>query len=433
MLDLKFIRNNPDLIREALRKKSISADLDGLLSADKRWRDFLAEVEELRAVRNRVSEEIAAAKKIGRPAEDKIAEMRQVADRIRSLESGLKEAEETVGRLLLEIPNVPYPGAPIGPDESGNVERRREGRPRQFSFQPKAHWDIGVDLGILDFERAAKITGARFTVFMGAGSRLVRALIDFMLDLHTTEHGYLEVLPPFMVNAASMTGTGNFPKYREDVFGLKEFDYYLVPTAEVPVTNLHRDEILDGARLPLYYAAYTPCFRSEAGASGRDTRGLVRQHQFDKVELVKFVPPETSYEELESLTQAAAEVLRRLELPYRVVEMCTGDLGFAQAKKYDLDVWMPSYDRYVEISSCSNFEDFQARRANVRFRRTPNSKPEFVHTLNGSGVAVGRCLAAILENYQEEDGSVTIPAALRSYTRGLKSIEPPERVPIESP
>jgi seryl-tRNA synthetase len=433
MLDLKFIRNNPELIREALRRKNILADLDGLLAADKRWRDLLAEVEELRAVRNRVSEEIAAAKKAGCGADDKIAEMRTVSDRIRFLETGLKEAEEIIGRLILEIPNVPYAGAPIGPDESGNVERERVGQPRQFSFQPKAHWDIGVELGILDFERAAKITGARFTVFMGAASRLVRALIDFMLDLHTSQHGYKEVLPPFMVNAASMIGTGNFPKYREDVFGLKEFEYYLVPTAEVPVTNLHRDEILDGASLPLYYAAYSPCFRSEAGASGRDTRGLIRQHQFDKVELVKFVLPERSYEELETLTSAAAEVLRRLELPYRVVEMCTGDLGFAQAKKYDLDVWMPSYGNYVEISSCSNFEDFQARRANVRFRRTPNSKPEFVHTLNGSGVAVGRCLAAVLENYQESDGSVTIPGALRPYTRGLKSIEPPERVPIGSP
>ncbi len=433
MLDLKFIRSNPDLVREGLRKKNIPADLDGLLAADERWRELLAEVEDLRAVRNRVSEAIAAKKKAGESAEGDIGEMRGVAARIRALEKELREVEETVDRLLLEIPNLPHPSVPVGQDSSGNVEVRRVGSPRAFGFKPKAHWDLGVELGVLDFERAAKITGARFTVFFGAASRLVRALIDFMLDLHTAEHGYREVLPPFMVNAASMTGTGNFPKYREDVFGLQEFDYYLVPTAEVPVTNLHRDEILDADQLPIYYAAYTPCFRSEAGAAGRDTRGLVRQHQFDKVELVKLALPETSYDELERLTDDAAEVLRRLELPYRAVEMCTGDLGFAQAKKYDLEVWMPSYQGYVEISSCSNFEDFQARRANIRFRRTPSSRPEFVHTLNGSGVAVGRCLAAILENYQEEDGSVTVPEALRPYTRGLRSIEPPERIKVESP
>ncbi len=434
MLDLKFIRTNPDLVREGLRKKNISADLDGLLAADKRWRDLLAEVEELRAVRNRVSEEISAKKKAGQPADDQIAEMRKVADRIRDIEkTELHEAEETVGRILLEIPNLPSPTAPVGPDESGNVEVRRVGQPRTFSFKPRAHWELGQDLGILDFERAAKITGTRFTVFFGAASRLVRALKDFMLDLHTAEHGYTEVLPPFMVNSASMTGTGNFPKYREDVFGLKEFDYYLVPTAEVPVTNLHRDEILAAADLPIYYCAYTPCFRSEAGSAGRDTRGLVRQHQFDKVELVKFCLPETSYDELEKLTENAAEVLRRLGLPYRVVEMCTGDMGFAQAKKYDLEVWMPSYDRYVEISSCSNFEDFQARRANIRFRRAQGARPEFVHTLNGSGVAIGRCLAAIIENYQEEDGSITVPEALRQYTRGLKSVEPREAIKITSP
>ncbi|HCW51776.1 MAG TPA: serine--tRNA ligase [Clostridiales bacterium] len=433
MLDLKFIRSNPDLVREGMEKKNISADLDGLLEADRRWRELLGEVEELRSVRNRVSEEIAARKRAGEPADEQIAEMRKVAERIRTLEKDLREAEETVRGLLLVIPNLPHPDVPVGPDESANVERRRVGEPRAFSFSPKPHWEIGVALGILDFERAAKITGARFTVFTGAGARLVRALIDFMLDLHTSEHGYREVLPPFMVNADAMVGTGNFPKYREDVFGLKEFDYYLVPTAEVPVTNLHREEILSVEDLPLYYAAYTPCFRSEAGAAGRDTRGLIRQHQFDKVELVKFVTPETSYDELESLVENAAEVLRRLGLPYRVVEMCTGDLGFAQAKKYDIDVWMPSYNDYVEISSCSNFEDFQARRANIRFRRTPRGRPEFVHTLNGSGLAVGRCLAAILENYQEEDGSVTVPEVLRPYAGGLKSIEPPETQKIVSP
>jgi len=433
MLDLKFIRTHPDLVREGMRKKNINADLDGLLEADRRRRDLLGEVEELRAVRNRVSEEIAARKKAGESADDRIAEMRRVADRIKALERDLRQVEQTVNDLLLVIPNLPNAGVPVGPDESGNVERRREGTPRKFSFDPKSHWDLGLDLGILDFERAAKITGARFTVFWGAASRLVRALIDFMLDLHVTEHGYREVLPPFMVNADSMVGTGNFPKYREDVFGLKEFDYYLVPTAEVPVTNLHRDEILDADDLPRRYAAYSPCFRSEAGAAGRDTRGLIRQHQFDKVELVKLTTPETSYDELESLLEAASEVLRRLELPFRVVEMCTGDLGFAQAKKYDLDVWMPSYNTYVEISSCSNFEDFQARRANIRFRSRPGVKPEFVHTLNGSGVAVGRCLAAIMENYQQEDGSIVIPEALRPYARGLKAVAPVERVKITSP
>jgi seryl-tRNA synthetase len=433
MLDLKFIRTNADLVREGLRKKNISADLDGLLAADRRWRDLLGEVEELRAVRNRVSEEIATKKKAGQVADAQITAMRQVADRVRDLERKLKEDEETIGRIILEIPNLPNPAVPVGPDAGGNVERSRVGAPRAFSFKPKAHWDIGTELGILDFERAAKITGARFTVFMDAGARLVRALIDFMLDLHTSEHGYREVAPPFMVNAASMTGTGNFPKYREDVFGLQEFEYYLVPTAEVPVTNLHRDEILEGAALPIYYAAYTPCFRSEAGAAGRDTRGLVRQHQFDKVELVKFVMPETSYDELEKLTEAAAEVLRRLGLAYRVVEMCTGDLGFTAAKKYDLEVWMPGHDNYVEISSCANFEDFQARRANIRFRRAAGAKPEFVHTLNGSGLAVGRCVAAILENYQEEDGSVTIPEALRPHMRGRRSLEPAEKISIVSP
>jgi seryl-tRNA synthetase len=433
MLDLKFIRANPALVREGMRRKNISSDLDGLLAADIRRRDLLAQVEELRATRNRVSEEIAAKKKAARDADRDITEMRAVADRIRTLEKELKDAEETVGRILLEIPNLPHPDVPVGPDETGNVERRRVGEPRKFTFTPRSHWELGTDLGILDFERAAKITGARFTVFWDQAARLVRALIDFMLDLHTREHGFREVLPPFMVNAASMTGTGNFPKYRQDVFGLQEFDYYLVPTAEVPVTNLHRGEILDAAGLPLYYVAYTPCFRSEAGAAGRDTRGLIRQHQFDKVELVKLVLPETSYDELETLTSSAEQVLRRLGLPYRVTEMCTGDLGFAQSKKYDVDVWMPSYGNYVEISSCSNFEDFQARRADIRFRRTPSSKPEFVHTLNGSGVAVGRCLAAVLENYQQEDGSVTVPEALRPYARGLGSIEPREAIAITSP
>jgi len=324
----------------------------------------------------------------------------------------------------LVIPNIPHESVPYGERDADNVEVRRWGEPRQFDFEPKAHWDIGTRLGILDFERAAKVAGARFTVYKGAGARLERALINFMLDVHTQEHGYTEIWPPFLANADSMTGTGQLPKFAEDMFRCEGTDLYMIPTAEVPVTNLHRDEILDGDQLPIYYVAYSACFRAEAGAHGRDTRGLIRQHQFNKVELVKFVRPEDSYDELEKLVADAEDILRRLGLPYRVSMMCTADVGFAAAKKYDPEVWMPSYGRYVEISSCSNFEDFQARRANIRFRRHPKAKPEYVHTLNGSGLAVGRTLAAILENYQNEDGSVTIPEALRPYMGGMTRIEP---------
>jgi seryl-tRNA synthetase len=424
MLDLKFIRSNPELVREALRRRHENAPLEELLVKDEEWRQSLAEVETLKATRNRTSEEVAARKKRGEAADDLIASMRDVSNRIQELDARVRELETEVQRLLLAIPNIPHSSVPEGRDERDNQEIRRVGTPRQFDFEPLPHWEIGARLGILDFERAAKISGARFAVFTGLGARLVRALANFMLDMHVQEHGYREVFPPFLVNTASMTGTGQLPKFAEDAFKIEGQDMYLVPTAEVPVTNLHRDEILDGSELPLYYVGYSSCFRAEAGSYGRDTRGLVRMHQFEKVELVKFVLPETSYDELEKLLADAEDVLERLGLPYHVMLMCTGDIGFAQTKKYDPEVWMPSYGRYVEISSCSNFEDFQARRANIRFRREPGARPEYPHTLNGSGLAVGRTLAAILENYQQADGSVVIPEALRPYMGGLEMIRP---------
>jgi len=424
MLDLKFIRSNPELVREALRRRHENAPLEELLAKDEEWRQSLAEVETLKATRNRTSEEVAARKKRGEAADDLIASMRDVSNRIQELDARVRELETEVQRLLLAIPNIPHSSVPEGRDERDNQEIRRVGTPRQFDFEPLPHWEIGARLGILDFERAAKTSGARFAVFTGLGARLVRALANFMLDMHVQEHGYREVFPPFLVNTASMTGTGQLPKFAEDAFKIEGQDMYLVPTAEVPVTNLHRDEILDGSELPLYYVGYSSCFRAEAGSYGRDTRGLVRMHQFEKVELVKFVLPETSYDELEKLLADAEDVLKRLGLPYHVMLMCTGDIGFAQTKKYDPEVWMPSYGRYVEISSCSNFEDFQARRANIRFRREPGARPEYPHTLNGSGLAVGRTLAAILENYQQADGSVVIPEALRPYMGGLEMIRP---------
>src|SRR5690606_13525945 len=343
---------------------------------------------------------------------------------IKALEDEVRDVDARLRDLLLSIPNIPHESVPYGESEADNVEVRRWGTPREFSFEPKPHWEIGAKLGILDFERAAKIAGSRFVVYKGLGARLERALINFMIDVHVNEHGYTEIWPPYLVNAASMIGTGQLPKFAEDMFKVDGDDYYLIPTAEVPVTNLHRDEILSADELPKYYVAYSACFRAEAGSHGRDTRGLIRQHQFDKVELVKFVRPETSYEELEKLVADAEDILRRLGLPYRVTMMCTADVGFAAAKKYDPEVWMPSYGRYVEISSCSNFEDFQARRANIRYRPAPKAKPEYVHTLIGSGLALCRTLAAILENYQNEDGSVTIPEALRPYMGGLERIEP---------
>ncbi len=424
MLDLKFIRQNPELVKEAFMKKAMDGHeaVDRILDLDQERRRILVRVEELRGLKNRVSEQVAQMKKANEDARDLVEQMKAVSSELKELETRLSELERELSGLLLLVPNIPHPSAPVGPDETHNVEVRRWGKPREFCFEAKAHWDIGPELGILDFERATKVTGARFTVFKGLGAALVRALITFMIDLHVNEHGYSEILPPFMVSRESMIGTGQLPKFEEDAFSVRNSDYFLVPTAEVPITNLHRNEILPGDILPINYVAYTPCFRAEAGSHGRDTRGLVRQHQFDKVEMVKFTLPETSYEELERLTDNAEDVLRKLKLPYRVIEMCTGDMGFTQTKKYDVEVWMPSYGRYVEISSCSNFEDFQARRANIRFRRTSTAKPEFVHTLNGSGLAVGRTFAAILENYQNEDGTVSIPEALKKYLPGVELI-----------
>jgi seryl-tRNA synthetase len=378
MLDLRMIRQNPDKVREGLAKKGEAAPIDEVLALDEQRRSLLTEVEQLKAKRNEVSEEVARLKREKQDAQHLIEEMRVVSQRIKELDDRVREVETKLQDLLLRIPNLPHESVHVGTSEDDNLEIRRWEEPRQFAFEPKPHWDLGVDLDIIDFERAAKVTGARFYFLKGLGARLERALINFMLDLHITEHGYTEVFPPFIVNAASATGTGQLPKFGEDMFKLEGFDYYLIPTAEVPVTNLYRDEILSMDDLPIYHVAYSACFRSEAGSHGRDTRGLVRVHQFNKVELVKFVAPETSYDELEKLTNNAEEVLRRLGLPYRVTQMCTADLGFTAAKKYDPEVWMPSYGRYVEISSCSNFEDFQARRANIRFRRDKGSKPEFV-------------------------------------------------------
>jgi seryl-tRNA synthetase len=424
MLDIKTIRENPKLVKDSLvRRSEDSGVVDTLLLNDEERRKLVYEVEKLKQRRNEVSNEIAKMKREGQDTRGAILEMREVGDRIREMDDAIRKMDKKISDTLLSIPNIPHESVPYGKDESENVEVRRWREPRVFDFEPKAHWDIGVDLGILDFERAAKISGTRFTVLRGAGARLSRALVAFMIDLHTGEHGYTEIYPPVLVNTESMIGTGQLPKFAEDMFHCEGTDYYLTPTAEVPVTNLYRDEILSADDLPIYHVAYTACFRAEAGSAGRDTRGLIRQHQFDKVELVKFVKPGTSYDELEKLVGNAEEVLRRLELPYRVVMMCTGDVGFAAAKKYDPEVWMPSYGRYVEISSCSNFEDFQARRANIRYRPEPGGKPEYVHTLNGSGVAVGRTIAAILENYQEADGSVVVPEALRPYMGGLKRIE----------
>ena len=415
MLDIKRIRKNPEELVEAMRKRrNKGADVTELLNVDAKRRELLQQVESMKAERNAVSSEIPKLKKQGVDVTEKLAEMKQLADKIKELDSTVTELDAKLEELLMAVPNIPHESVPEGADDKENVEVRRWSTPREFGFEPKAHWDIGEDLNILDFASAGKITGARFTVYRGLGARLERAIISYFLDVHT-ENGYTEILPPYMVNRASMTGTGQLPKFEEDAFKVAGTDYFLIPTAEVPVTNLHRGEILDGEKLPIKYCAYSACFRSEAGSAGRDTRGLIRQHQFNKVELVKFALPENSYDELESLTHDAEKVLQGLGLPYRVVCLSTGDIGFSSAKTYDIEVWMPSYGRYVEISSCSNFEDFQARRAQIRFRRDRNSKPELVHTLNGSGVAIGRTVAAILENYQNEDGSVTVPEALRPY------------------
>lgn len=422
MLDIKFVRANPDIVKKSLKDRAVDVSLDDFLKLDEQRRSKLVEVEQLKNKRNTVSEEIGRLKKSGQPAEELIQEMRQVSQSIKDKDEEIKKIEEEIHQFMLNIPNIAHHSVPVGTDENDNVEVKKWGKPRDFDFPVKAHWEIGEKLDIIDFERGSKVSGSRFSFYKGMGARLERALINFMLDLHTQEHGYTEVFPPFIVNADSMIGTGQLPKFAGDMFKLEDANYYLIPTAEVPVTNLYRDEILSADLLPIYHCAYSACFRAEAGAAGRDTRGLIRQHQFNKVELVKFTRPENSYEELEKLLQNAEEVLQRLGLPYRVVTLCTGDLGFSAAKTYDIEVWLPSYNGYKEISSCSNFEDFQARRANIKFRREPKAKPEFVHTLNGSGLAVGRTLAAILENYQEADGSVTIPPVLQPYMNGMTKI-----------
>ena len=416
MLDIRKIREDYEGIRKSVESRGQgSYNIERIPELDEKRRSILSTVEQMKNKQNVDSKAIPAMKKEGKDTTDLMAEMKQLSDEIKKLDGELAVIEEDIRNTLLFIPNTPNPAVPVGKDDSENVEVRKWGEPRAFDFEKKAHWDVGQDLEILDFERAAKIAGTRFTVYKGMGARLERSLINFMLDLHTGEHGYTEILPPFMVNRDAMTGTGQLPKFEDDMFHVPAKDFFLIPTAEVPVTNLRMNEILEESELPVYYTAYTPCFRKEAGSAGRDTRGLIRQHQFNKVELVKFVKPENSYDELESLLLAAEEVLKRLEIPYRVVRLSTGDLGFSSAMTYDIEVWMPSYERYVEISSCSNFEDYQARRGNIRFRPDSKGKPEFVHTLNGSGLAVGRTVAAILENYQQEDGSVIIPDALKPY------------------
>ncbi len=424
MLDLKFIRSNLDKVKEMLKNRGYDLDISVFESVDKERREILTHLERLRHQRNRVSEEIAAMKKKGEDASQIIGEMKQVSAEIKGKEVELSQVEDRLNPFLMIIPNIPDESVAIGVDEKDNPEMRKWGEIREMDFEPLPHWEIGEKLGILDFARASKIAGARFALYLGHGALLERALINFMLDVHTKEHGYTEVLPPFMVNSAAMTGTGQLPKFKEDLFKIEDWDYYLIPTAEVPVTNIHREEILREEDLPIYYVSYTPCFRSEAGSYGKDTRGLIRQHQFNKVELVKFSRPEDSWDELEKLTNNAEEILKRLELPYRVVSLCTGDLGFSAAKTYDLEVWLPGQNLYREISSCSNFGDFQARRAGVRFKKKGASGTQLVHTLNGSGLAVGRTLVAVLENYQQKDGSVAIPEKLKTYMGGVEFITP---------
>jgi seryl-tRNA synthetase len=422
MLEIKFIRQNLTDVKQAMVNRGDHIDLEALIVADDNRKKILLEIEALRHKRNVVSDQIAAMKKDGETAEATMAEMREVSSQIKALDRTLSENEAVMQTILLQIPNIPHGSVPVGQDENDNPILRTVGKPADMNFEPQAHWDIGEHLGILDFKRAARITGARFPLYFGSGALMERALINFMIDLHVNQHGYQEVLPPFIVNRQSMTHTGQLPKFEEDLFKLEGMDYFLIPTAEVPVTNIHHSEILEEEELPRYYTAYTPCFRSEAGSHGKDTRGLIRQHQFNKVELVKFTLPEHSYNELELLLQNAESVLQKLEIPYRVITLCTGDLGFSAAKTYDIEVWMPAQGVYREISSCSNFESFQARRGNIRFRRNGRKGTEYVHTLNGSGLAVGRTFAAILENCQQPDGSVLIPKALRPYMGNIESI-----------
>ncbi len=415
MLDIKFVRENMQVVQNALQARGNSLSLDGFIDLEKQRRELLVQVETLKSTRNQVSQAIANMKRNKEDASKEIEEMRLVGEQIAELDNQVRKVEDELRGIMLNIPNIPCSDVPVGKDEHDNKVVRMVGEPKKFDFEPKAHWDLGEALDILDFERGAKISGARFTVYKKYGAKLERAVYNFMLDVHTSQHGYTEMFPPYIVNKDSMFGTGQLPKFAEDMFKLEGLDYYLIPTAEVPVTNYHRGEILDVEQLPVKYVAYSACFRAEAGSAGRDTRGLIRQHQFNKVELVKFAHPDHSYAELESLTGNAEKILQLLELPYRVVLLCTGDMGFSSAKTYDLEVWLPSAQCYREISSCSNFEDFQARRMDVKFRRGPKEKPEFVHTLNGSGLAVGRTVLAIMENYQQADGSIVVPKALVPY------------------
>lgn len=415
MLDIKILRQNPDRIREALKKRNNDLDISPAIELDLKRREILTEVEQKKAKQNEISKQIPQMKKNGENTDTIFAEMKELSNEIKADDERVRDIDEKLRDFMLRIPNIPNDDCPIGVDDTENREVRKWSEPRKFDFEPKAHWDIGTNLDILDFERGTKIAGTRFTVYKGLGARLERSVIQFFLNTHTGESGYTEIFPPYMVNRASMTGTGQLPKFEEDAFKVTNNGYFLIPTAEVPVTNLYRDEIIDGKKLPIKYCAYSACFRAEAGSAGRDTRGLIRQHQFNKVELVKFVNPENSYDELEKLTNDAEKLLQKLKIPYRVVCLSTGDLGFSSAKTYDIEVWLPSYGRYVEISSCSNFEDYQARRANIRFKNDPKDKAQFVHTLNGSGLAVGRTVAAILENYQNADGTVTVPDELVQY------------------
>jgi len=427
MLDLRFIRANLDAVKQMLKNRRNDLDISIFESIDRKRREILPVLETLRYRRNKVSEEIAQLKKQREDASGLIAEMKKVSVEIKEREAALSQVDEDLKPFLMVIPNIPHESVPVGAASEDNPVVRSWGAIPEMDFEALPHWDIGERLGILDFAVASKLAGSRFALYRGAGALLERSLISFMLDIHTREHGYTEVLPPFMVNSASMTGTGQLPKFKEDLFKIEGWDLYLIPTAEVPVTNIHREEVLAEEALPVHYVSYTPCFRSEAGSYGKDTRGLIRQHQFNKVELVKFCKPEDSYQELEQLTRNAETILQRLELPYRVVSLCTGDLGFASAKTYDLEVWLPGQKLYREISSCSNFEDFQARRAGIRFKRKGAGGTELVHTLNGSGLAVGRTLVAVLENYQQKDGSVLIPRALQSYMGGIEFIKPTEK------
>lgn len=425
MLDIKLLRNNFEEVKKALATRNEDFNLDDFQVLDSKRRELLSEVEVLKSRQNKVSKQIPAMKKAGEDTAPIFKEMKELSDKIKGLDAQIRDVDEKLNAFMLTIPNIPNPTVPEGSTDEDNVEIRRFGEPRKFDFEPKAHWDLGKNLGILDPETAGKISGTRFTVYRDLGAKLERAITNFFLDTHTEQHGYTEVFPPFMVSRESMTGTGQLPKFEEDAYKVygDGKEYFLVPTAEVPVTNMYREQILDGNQLPIKHVAYTACFRAEAGSAGRDTRGLIRQHQFNKVELVKFTKPEQSYEELEKLTADAEHVLQLLGLPYRVVKICIGDLGFTAAMKYDIEVWMPSYNRYVEISSCSNFEEFQARRANIKYKDNIKDKAKFVHTLNGSGVAVGRTTAAILENFQNEDGSITIPDVLVPYMGGKKVIK----------